>query len=100
MLVLFYLGFFFLSFDLGVSLIFAGDAAGLLGGSSERRTSCVCDVSSMPEGLEGEEHLDFPLKGFLKKYSVVTTKNFCRWVLDFAETGRRKSAGEQEEKRL
>lgn len=100
MLVLFYLGFFSLSFDLGVSLIFAGDAAGLLGGSSERRTSCVCDVSSMPEGLEGEEHLDFPLKGFLKKYSVVTTKNFCRWVLDFAKTGRRKSAGEQEEKRL
>lgn len=60
----------------------------------------VCDVSSMPEGLEGEEHLDFPLKGFLKKYSVVTTKNFCCWVLDFAETGRRESAREQEEKRL
>lgn len=58
---------FFLSFDLGVSLSFAGNDVELLGGSSRRKTLCMYRVSSMPEGLQGEEHLlYFALKDFLK----------------------------------
>lgn len=61
----------------------------------------VCDVSSMPQGLEGKEHFDFPLKDLLKNI-LLWNKYFYHQVLDFAEMWRRKSAAKWEwgEKRL
>lgn len=71
MLVLFYLGF--LSFLL--TLVCPQSLLATLLDCLEARLSeepRVCDGSSVPEGLEGEEHLDFPLKGFLKKKNILS----------------------------
>lgn len=55
----------------------------------------VCDGSSTPEGLEGEEHLDFPLKGFLKKifFRDNNKKNFPSLGFGFCEGGNQQQNG-------